>query len=243
MKIDVLGVGFDDITPELAVMRAENIIKNNEKAYIVTPNPEIVYMARTDDDLTAALQNANLVLADGVGITIGARILGTPIMSGRVPGIDFASKLLEKLAISGNSLYLFGAKPGVAKQAGINLAMKYPGLNITGECDGYFTDDDPIIDEINRLSPDVLFVCLGSPKQEIWMANNLHKLNVKLCAGLGGSLDVFAGNVKRAPVFFQKAGLEWFYRLICEPRRIGRMMKLPLFVFLVILKRMKIVSR
>ena len=165
-------------------------------------------------------------------------MLGTPLRGGRVPGIDFAVSLLEKMAVSGRSLFLLGAKPGTAELAGQKLKDKYPGLVIVGAADGYFTDDSAVVSEINGAQPDVLFACLGSPKQELWMAGNIDRLNVKLCAGLGGSLDVFAGNAKRAPVFMQKLGFEWLYRLFCEPRRIKRMIKLPLFVMVLVWKRM-----
>ena len=239
MSIDVLGVEFSDVTPEQAVGIAKEAISRNNKMYVVTPNPEIVWMARENEALKSALNGAGLVLPDGIGITIGAKILGTPLRGGRVPGIDFASALLDEMAQLGGSVYLLGAKPGVAEEAGAKLSAKYPGLIISGTSDGYFTDSEPIISSINNACPDAVFVCLGSPKQELWMRENLDRLNVKLCAGLGGSLDVYAGNVKRAPIFFQKAGLEWLYRLIREPRRITRVLKLPLFVFVVILKRIK----
>ena len=126
-----------------------------------------------------------------------------------------------------------------AEEAGRKLAEKYPGLLIAGTADGFFTDDSPVIERINSAEPDLLLVCLGAPKQELWMAENIGRLRVRLCVGLGGALDVFAGNVKRAPAFFQKLGLEWFYRLLREPRRIKRMIKLPLFVLLVMWKRLR----
>ena len=238
MKFDILGVRFDDCSIEQALDSAWEIIESSEKAYVVTPNPEIVWMARQNEALRNSLNSAELVLPDGVGIIIGARILGTPLRSGRVPGIDFAGALLKKMAESGRSVFLFGSKPGVAEEAGRTLAGKYPGLTVAGTADGYFTDDKPIIEAINSAQPDLLLVCLGAPKQELWMAQNHKSLNVKLCAGLGGALDVFAGNVKRAPKLFRKLGLEWFYRLIREPRRIKRMIKLPLFILAAIWKRL-----
>ena len=237
LRTDVLGVGFDDITVQQAVSRANEIINGSGKAYIVTPNPEIVWMCRRNGTLLDAVNEAGLVLPDGVGIIIAASILGTPLHGGRVPGIDFASGLFDIMAGSGKSVFLLGSKPGVAEQAGRNLAEKYPGLVIAGFSDGYFTDDEPVIEHINRTNPDLLLVCLGSPKQELWMASNLLRLNTNLCAGLGGSIDVFAGRAKRAPVFFQRLGLEWFYRLIREPWRIKRMIKLPLFILVVVWKR------
>ena len=136
-------------------------------------------------------------------------------------------------------MFLLGAKPGVAEQAGKRLETMFPGLVIAGAYDGYFKDDAPVVEAVNAAHPDLLLVCLGAPKQELWMQHNQSVLNVGLMAGLGGSLDVFAGNVKRAPKLFQKLGLEWFYRLLKEPKRIGRMMKLPKFLFACIGKKLR----
>jgi len=238
VRTDVLGVGFDDKTVGEAVLFACDILSSGEKAYIVTPNPEIVWICRRNEELRAAVNNAGLVLPDGIGIIIGARILGTPLRCGRVPGIEFASAMFDKMAESGRSVFLLGSKPGIAEEAALKLAEKHPGLVVAGCADGYFTDDEQVIELINSAEPDLLLVCLGAPKQELWMAKNSNRLAVPLCAGLGGSLDVYAGRVKRAPVVFQKLGLEWFYRLVREPRRIKRMIKLPLFVFAVILRRL-----
>jgi len=237
MRVDVLGVGFDDIEIGHAVELACDLMKGSEKAYVVTPNPEIVWRCRRNDDLRSAIDGARLVLPDGIGVILGARILGRPLKCGRVPGIDFAGALFQKMAESDGSIFLFGAKPGVADEAGQKLMETYPGLLIAGTSDGYFTNNDAVIDKINSANPDLLLVCLGAPKQEIWMKENLAKLNVTLCAGLGGAIDVFSGNVKRAPLFFQKVGLEWFYRIICEPRRLKRSLVLPLFVLAVLWKR------
>ena len=241
MRIDILGIGFDSFTLSEAVTRALGIISGGKKAYIVTPNPEIVWAARRDEALRDALGGAEIVLPDGVGISIAARILGTPLPGGRVPGIDFVSALLEKMAAAGGRVFLFGAKPGIASEAGSKLADKYKGLIISGAADGYFKEDGPIIGMINSSGSDLLLVCLGAPKQELWMARNTGELRVPLSIGLGGSLDVFAGKAKRAPGFIRKLGLEWFYRLLREPYRIKRMIKLPLFLFAVIWKRIRLI--
>jgi len=238
MRTDVLGVSFDNITAAQAVSRACEIIGGGENAYVVTPNPEIVWMARRDSALRDAIAGAGLVLADGIGVVLGARILGTPLRA-KIPGIDFAEMLFAEMAKAAQSVYLLGAKPGIAEEAGRRLAAKYPGLIIAGTSDGYFKDDEPVVDAINAARPDVLLVCLGAPRQELWMAKNVKMLDVRLCAGLGGSLDVFAGMVKRAPAFWQKLQLEWLYRLISQPSRIKRMIKLPLFVLAVIWKRIR----
>ena len=228
-RTDVLGVGFDNVTKAEAVERALALIDAREGRYVVTPNPEIVMLAKENPALKEALAGADIVLPDGAGIVKGAAILGRP-MKEKVPGIDFACGVMARLAERGGSVYLFGAKPGVAEAAAETLRTKFPGLVISGTSNGYFSDDGPIIEKIKDAAPNFLLVCLGAPKQELWMAKMSGKLPVGLMVGLGGSLDVFAGTVKRAPEAWQKLDLEWLYRLLKEPRRIGRMMKLPLFV-------------
>ena len=228
-RIDVLGVSFDDLTMDEAVEIALGFMQERRACYACTPNPEIVMAAKGDAALRAALSGAELVLADGVGITKAAAMLGTPLKS-RVPGIDFASNVISRLAERGGSVYLLGAKPLVAETAAEKLTQTYPGIVIAGTNDGYFTDDAPVIEKINAASPDFLMVCLGSPKQELWMSANAGRLSCGLMAGLGGSLDVLAGNVQRAPETWRRLGLEWLYRVIKEPKRLGRVMKLPAFV-------------
>ena len=228
-RIDVLGVSFDDLTMDEAVEIALGFMQERRACYACTPNPEIVMAAKGDAALRAALSGAELVLADGVGITKAAAMLGTPLKS-RVPGIDFASNVISRLAERGWSVYLLGAKPLVAEAAAEKLTQTYPGIVIAGTNDGYFTDDAPVIEKINAASPDFLMVCLGSPKQEMWMSANAGRLSCGLMAGLGGSLDVLAGNVQRAPETWRRLGLEWLYRVIKEPKRLGRVMKLPAFV-------------
>ena len=236
MRVDILGIGFNDIALAHAVANAREIINTEKKAYIVTPNPEIVWTARSHDALKAALEGAFLVLPDGVGVTLGAKILGTPLTE-RIPGIDFASALLKSIAADARRIFLLGARPEVVTEAAKRLERDYPGIIIAGTHDGYFSDDEQVVGQINETCPDVIFVCLGSPKQELWMAENLNRLSVNLCIGLGGSLDVFAGVAKRAPKAFRVLGLEWFYRLIRQPSRIKRMIKLPLFLLVVIGRR------
>ena len=224
MRIDVLGVGFDNLTLEEAVEAGMDLVRAPGAHYVVTPNPEIVEVCRED-----IVNRADLVLADGIGVIKGAAMLGTPL-KGKVPGIEFAAGLLGKLAKEGRSVYLLGAKPGVAELAGKRLSGQYPGLKIAGTHDGYFQEDAPVVEDIRASGADVVLVCLGAPKQEKWMAKNGADTGAHLLCGLGGSLDVFAGVVERAPKFWCDHGLEWLYRLLKEPRRAGRMMKLPLFL-------------
>lgn len=222
-----MGVTFDDVTLEEAVAAGEALAAGPGFSYVVTPNPEIVAMARQTETYREILNGAGLVLPDGIGVVHAAKILGTPL-KGRVPGIDFASALVERLARNGLRLFLLGAKPGVAELAAANLKDAHPGLIVCGTHDGYFREDGPVVEEIRAAAADVVFVCLGAPKQELWMVEHGPATGAHLMVGLGGSLDVFAGVVERAPEGFQKLGLEWLYRLAKEPKRIGRMAKLPL---------------
>jgi N-acetylglucosaminyldiphosphoundecaprenol N-acetyl-beta-D-mannosaminyltransferase len=195
----------------------------------VTPNPEIVEVCRENPEANRVINEADLILPDGIGVIRGAAMLGTPLKE-RIPGIEFASHLMGRMAEEGLSLYLLGAKPGVADMAAEKLVEKYPGLKIAGTHDGYFKEDAPVVEAIAASGADCVFVCLGAPKQEFWIKKNGPATGARLLCGLGGSLDVFAGTVERAPKFFCDHGLEWFYRLCKEPKRIGRMMKLPLFL-------------
>lgn len=237
-KIEVMGVTFDDLTMEEATQRALALAEGETFSYAVTPNPELVMMARKDSAYAATLGGAALTLADGVGVTYAAKILGRPL-KGRVPGCDLAGALMAQMAQRGLNLYLFGAKPGVAEDAKERLEEKYPGLKIVGTHDGYFKEDAPIVEDIKASGAQVLFVCLGAPKQEFWMERFGAETGVKLAIGLGGSLDVFAGRVERAPEKWQRMGMEWAYRLIKEPSRIGRMAKLPGFLVQAAAARMK----
>lgn len=229
MRIDVLGVGFDDLTMQEAVERGMALLRSDGAHYVVTPNPEIVEVCRENPEAMRAVNGADLVLPDGIGVVKGAAMLGTPLKE-KTPGIEFAAHLMERMAEEGLTLYLLGAKPGVAELAAEKLAAQYPGLKLAGTHDGYFKEDGPVVEAVRESGADCVFVCLGAPKQELWMAKNGPATGARLLCGLGGSLDVFAGTVERAPKFWSDHGLEWFYRLCKEPKRIGRMMKLPLFL-------------
>ena len=229
MKTDILGVGIDNLTQAEALEAGWALFKEDSFHYIVTPNPEFILTAKRDEIFRHTLNNAALALPDGIGVVYAAKILGRPLQ-GRCPGVDFAQALMARMALEGGALFLLGAKPGVAEQAAENLRQAHPGLNICGVHDGYFREDKPVVEKIKASGADVVFVCLGAPKQELWRAKNGPLTGAKLAIGLGGCLDVFAGNVQRAPEGWQKAGLEWLYRLIKEPSRIGRMAKLPLIL-------------
>ena len=166
MRINILGVGFDNVTMDEALARGEELLCSEGAHYVVTPNPEIVETCRADAEAMAAVNGADLVLPDGIGVIYGAKLLGTPLKS-RVPGIEFGTAMLAHCAETGKRVYLFGAKPGVAEQAAKNLCEKLPGLQIAGTHDGYFTDaeSDVIAAEIRTSGADMALVCLGAPKQ------------------------------------------------------------------------------
>ena len=230
MKQTILGLRFDNLTMEEALLRAVELLNGDRPAVVVTPNAEIGYDASCDANYAAMLNRADLMLPDGAGVVLAAKLRGTPL-KGKVAGIDFAAALLPILAERGDGLYLLGSKPGVAEQAAGKMKELAPGLVISGMADGYFQDEKPVVDAINASGAKALFVCLGAPKQENFMFAHQKELkNVRLMAGLGGSLDGFAGNVKRAPDWMIRCNLEWFYRLCKEPKRIGRMMRLPRYI-------------
>ena len=229
MRINVLGVGFDNVTMAEATARGRELLAAEGAHYVVTPNPEIVEACRADAEAMAAVNGANLVLPDGIGVIYGAKMLKTPLKE-RVPGIEFGTAMIEYCAKSGKSVYLLGAKPGVAEQAAENLKQRFAELTVAGTADGYFKDDAKAAEAIRASGADMALICLGAPKQEKFMAKYGEATGAKLLLGLGGSLDVFAGVAQRAPAFYVDHNLEWFYRLIKNPSRIGRMMKLPLFL-------------
>ena len=229
MRVDVLGVAFDNVTVDEAAERAMEMLERDGPHLVVTPNPEIVQRANQDPEFADILARADLVIPDGVGVIYAAKILGRPLKA-RVPGIDVASALMGRMAGTGRRLFLLGAEPGVAEQAAARLQAACPGLVVCGVHDGYFKEDEPVIQAIREARADVVFVCLGAPKQEKWAAAHGADAGAKLYIGLGGALDVFAGKVERAPERMRKLGLEWLYRLVKQPSRIGRMAKLPLFL-------------
>ena len=245
-KINVRGVYFDNVNFDEAMEKVKELVKSEGTSVMFTSNSEIVQSCIENNELYKVINSADLVIPDGIGVVYAAKILGTPLKQ-KVPGCEVAEKLMEYAAQSTDGVFLFGGgkkteeRDAVSSIAAGKLREKYPDINIVGTRDGYFTDDDVdgIVDEINNSGAKILFVCLGAPKQEKWIYDNRDKLKVNFAAGLGGTLDVFAGVAKRAPKFFLKTNLEWFYRLLCMPTRIGRMMKLPKFLFGTIIHRNK----
>ncbi len=236
MRIGVKGVGFDPVTLREAAERCLAMTEESGGHYVVTPNPEIVWLARTMPELRTALNEADLVVPDGIGIIYAAKLLGTPLKE-RVPGFELTEALLAAAAERELPVYLLGAKPGVAERAWERLTKKYPGLRIVGCGDGYFKEDGPVLDRIRESGARLILVCLGFPRQELWMSAHREDVGQALMLGVGGSMDVFAGDVKRAPEVWCRVGLEWLYRLLSQPSRIKRMIKLPLFMLSVVWER------
>lgn len=238
MKIDVMGLKFDSMTMDEALSRAEALLRGEKAAYVVTPNAEIAYEALHDGQLREMLNGADLMLPDGAGVVLASKLLRTPVKQ-KVAGVDFAAGLLGILERNGQSLYLLGGKPGIGELAAQKMLEAHPQLRIAGIADGYFQDEAPVIAKINASGADALFVCLGAPKQERFMVQHRQELHVHLMAGLGGSLDAFAGTVQRAPAWMIRLNLEWLYRLIREPKRFRRMLRLPKYLWAVMLKRIR----
>lgn len=232
--IDILGVRIDSVTFEEAVEIAYGLVRSEGVSALFTPNPEIVMAAYNDEEFMKILNSAQLCTADGIGVVYASKILKTPVPE-RVAGFDVTCALLEKISKSGEGVFLFGSKPGVAEAAKAKMEQKYPGIRVVGTRNGYFKDEEStaIVEEINNSGAKLLLVCLGAPKQEKWIAANRDKLKVNLCMGVGGTLDVFAGTAKRAPKLFIKLNLEWLYRGLKQPSRIGRLIMLPKFMLTV----------
>lgn len=237
-KTYVLGVPFDVVTMAQAVDRTEKMLKDGGQHFICTPNPEIVMEAQKDKELMGILQEADMVVPDGIGVVWASKYSEIRLPE-RVAGYDLTQNLMAELAASEETFYFFGGAPGVAAAAARKMTKKYPGLKIVGVHNGYFDEKEEkrIIQDIKAKAPSVLLVGLGAPKQEKWIYDNLRLIGVKTAIGVGGSFDVMAGNVKRAPMLFRKLGLEWFYRLITQPTRWKRMLRLPKFMLIVLKRR------
>jgi N-acetylglucosaminyldiphosphoundecaprenol N-acetyl-beta-D-mannosaminyltransferase len=234
MRTKILGCPIDKITMEQAVQKVTSYIneKNIQKyRHIITLNAEILYKALSDQKLKAVINQADLVTPDGSGIVWASKELGDSVPE-RVTGIDLMEALVQQANLQGWKLYFYGAAPGIAQLAAKNLQNKYKNLNIVGTKDGFISSDlmPELLADIKSKKPDILFVALGAPKQEFWI--NMYKdiIQVPVSIGVGGSFDVLAGKVKRAPKLFQKLHAEWLYRLIKEPWRYKRMMALPKFI-------------
>jgi len=239
-RSSIWGISVDNISVDYALGRIKSWIQQDMGGrYIVTLDALSALRAKEDDLFRNIVREADLVLPDGKGLITALRFLGNPVAQ-RIPGIDFIGRMCRLASIEGWPVYLLGGKPGVADKAADRLKEQYPGLIIGGTMNGYVEESEIscVVDDIRRSGSRFVFVGMGVPRQEIWMSCTGKMLENTVSIGIGGSFDVISGDLKRAPEIFQKAGLEWLFRLIQEPWRWSRVRRLPIFVYHVFLARM-----
>lgn len=244
-RIRVLGRPIDVVTLDEATRRVLDLARQDraggapgETRVVVTANPEILVAARGDGVLARVLEEAALVVADGIGVVAAARLLGRPL-PGRVPGVELLESLLAACAQHGLRPFLLGTRPEVIDAAARRALERYPGLQLAGWHHGYFPFDDP--EPVRRVAAsgaDLLFTGMGAERELRWLHANRSRLNVPVAMGVGGSFDVLSGRVPRAPAWMRRLHLEWFYRLLREPRRWRRQLALPRFAALVLAERL-----
>lgn len=236
--VNILGIPVDNVSMDEALNTVKRFLEDDRVHTVYTPNSEIMMAAQRDPHLKKILCEADLLVPDGAGVVLASKINGSPLKE-RVAGFDLTSLLFKSASGENISFFFLGGKPGVADEAFKSLLDRNINIKVTGIRDGYFSNEEEgeIISQINNSNADILLVALGAPKQEKWIHENKEKLKVRICIGVGGTFDVFAGKAERAPVFFQKHGLEWLYRLYKEPWRFVRMMDLPRFILRVIANR------
>ena len=234
-KVSIIGVPIDRLTLQQAVETIRRAWSEGRFLHVVTANAEMLYRCRQDRDLKEVIKAAELVTADGAGVVLASRILKCAVPQ-RVAGFDLMLACLKEAARISCPLYFLGSRQSVLEQAAAKAREEYPGINIVGCHHGYFQEEEEeaILEEICRLQPALLLVAMGVPKQEKWIARYRKRLPPCVVIGVGGSFDVLAGKTRRAPLWMQRAGLEWFYRLLKEPSRLGRTAVLPLFLLSVL---------
>lgn len=245
-SIKIFGVRIDNNTFDETTKIVEDYLKDNKLRTIYTPNPEIVMSAKDNHELKEIINKGDLLIADGIGL-IYASMIKRKTLKGRVTGYDLSMKLLDIANENNYSFYLLGGKEGVAEAAIENIKNDYPNIKIAGYHHGYFKgshsgnegskEELEIINDINNSSPDIIFVGLGCPNQEIWIDANKDKIKGKVIIGNGGVVDILSGNIKISPEIFRKLGLEWLHRLIREPSRIKRQIILPKFMLAVLFSK------
>ena len=234
-QVEILGVNVNSLTMAQAVEAVQQFIAEKKVALVATANAEMLMRSTQDEELKDILNQADLVVPDGAGTVWAAGHLGEP-MPERVAGFDLAQELMREAPARGDRIYFFGSAPGVADKAKAKAEELYPGIQVVGTRNGFFTEaDEPgIIAEIKAARPDILLVALGVPKQEQWLKKHMQELQVPVSIGVGGTLDVMAGVMERAPLWMQKAKLEWLFRGLKQPSRAGRLLALPKFVLKVV---------
>ena len=239
MSVELLGFSIDNYSFEEAVTKAKSLIDGDRVAQVITINPEMFQAAEKDSYFANIIRDAEMVIPDGVGVKLGLKLTGQN--AARIPGIDFAKRLLKEAALSNIPVAIVGSKEEVITKAIENLQKEISGLNIVYYHNGYFQNDNEIYEGLKKYSPKLILIAMGSPKQEKFIYEAKKVLNPALMVGIGGSLDVWSGTVKRAPKIFQSLGLEWFYRTITQPSRFKRIFPaLPLFLIKVLSYKDKI---
>lgn len=233
-QLTILGIPIDRVDQAQALRIMQDYIDSGKPHYIVTANAEIIYQASQDATMRQVVCGADLVTADGSGVVWASKYIGQPL-SERVTGIDLVHAICQTSETAGWRIYILGAVPGIAQQAADKLRQQYPACQIVGVQHGYFkAEEEPrIVEQIRQAKPDVLLVAMGAPRQELWITKHQDVLQVPVAMGIGGSLDVISGNLKRAPQWMQKLSLEWLYRLLIQPSRFKRVLALPKFVLAV----------
>ena len=228
-KTNILGVEVCNTTYDQLVALVSKDINKNKKKTIIAVNPEKYQLAKSNTVINRALRYFDYIIPDGSGIVLASLLTGKGVVR-RITGVDLMDKLCELSNIKGYRLFLYGAKPEVLTLAVEKIRKKYPLANIVGYENGYIKEEDEIIESINACKPDIVFVAMGSPKQEEWIFKNKEKINATILQGVGGSFDVLSGDIKRAPLIFRKLSLEWMYRLLKDPSRAKRQFKILGFV-------------
>jgi len=237
MKETYLGVDVSPLTYEGILSELRSRMANQQQSTIIAVNPEKVMTAQKDPQVKELINNSTFQIADGVGILLASKLKKGTIQS-RVTGVDMMERLLQFAAEENHPVYFYGAKEEVVTKAISNIKDKFPFIKVAGYTNGYEKDEEALVERIKESGAEILFVALGSPKQELWIKRNMEALsNVLVFQGVGGSFDVFSGMVKRAPALFRKLGIEWLYRLLIDPKRIKRQMNLPKFLIRVLFNR------
>ena len=235
----ILGVPFSTRNFDETVADLAERIERGEQTHVITANPEVVMLGRGNQAFHSLLEQA-YVVPDGIGIVYAAKWTNQPIAE-RVTGVELVEGLMAEADRQQWNVYLLGAAPDVVRLAAEKLGRRYPGARIVGYRDGYFRQDEEpqIVQEIAERNTQLLFVAMGCPRQEEWIARYREKVGATLMMGVGGSFDVISGKVKRAPLIWQKLHLEWLYRLLATPSRWKRQLAIPRFVWTVLSEKWK----
>ena len=234
-----LNVKYNNITLETAIEQALSLVENQNKANVFFLNIDCLCKAQKDEKYRNILNSADLVFPDGIGLRLATWLLGGR-MKENCNGSNFSPLFMARAAEKGHKIFFLGGRDGVAERAAEVMRKKVPKIQILGTHSGYFNSDEEVIEKINKSEADILFVAMGVPLQEKWIVQNRGRLNPKLCLGVGALFDYLSGRIKRAPKWMQKAGLEWFWRLIMEPKRLWKRYLIddPVFFWLVLKQKL-----